>query len=81
MKYKLTGERIEITQKWHNQTIAYEKTPQKLFKNGQAKGGLIAEILTVLFIGSEFWQLGFTQFFFMGTEYSKTLGCGGSRGY
>ena len=48
-----------------------------VFKNGQAKGGLIAEILTVLFIGSEFWQLGFTRCFFMGTE---TLGCGGSRG-
>ena len=39
---------------------------------------LMAE--TVLFIGSEFWQLGFTQCFFMGTEYSKTLGCRGSRG-
>ena len=51
-----------------------------VFKNGQAKGGLIAEILTVLFIGSEFWQLGFTQCSFMGTEYSKTLGCRGSRG-
>ena len=40
----------------------------------------LAEILTVLFIGSEFWQLGFTKCFFMGTEYSKTLGCRGSRG-
>ena len=40
----------------------------------------LAEILTVLFFGSEFWQLGFTQCFFLGTEYSKTLGCRGSKG-
>ena len=30
---------------------------------------------------SEFWQLGFTHCFFLGTEYSKTLGCRGSRGH
>ena len=31
--------------------------------------------MTVLFIGSEFWQSGFTECFFMGTEHFKTLGC------
>ena len=41
----------------------------------------VAEILTVLFVGTEFWDLGFTQCFFMETEYSKTLGCRGSRGH
>ena len=40
----------------------------------------LAEILAVLFVGSEFWQLGFTQCFFMGTEYSKTLGYRGVGG-
>ena len=34
---------------------------------------LLAEILTVLFVGSEFWQLGFTQWFFMGLNITKLL--------
>ena len=41
--------------------------------------GTIAEILTVLFVGSEFRQLGFTQCFYIGTENSKTLSFRGSR--
>ena len=41
---------------------------------------IVAEILTVLFVGSEFWQLGFTQCFFMETENSKTLGYRENRG-
>ena len=49
--------------------------------NAKELKDIVAEILTVLFVGSEFWQSGFTQCFFMGTEYFKTLGCRGSRGH